>query len=64
MLDVAYTLLAENADWVDRLALVAGAVELPRARERLDEQLDEPVGDEVADVIDLAAKLASFGARR
>jgi hypothetical protein len=59
-LDVAFALLAENADWTDRLAAVAGVSEPPRARERLDEQLSyvDDVIVEETNVVDLAAFVA------
>ena len=58
VLDVAYTLLAEQSDWTDRVALMAGAPEPPQARMHLDEQLAEgPEINEEAEtnVVELSA---------
>lgn len=57
--DVAFALMAESADWVDRLAAVAGASDPPMARQRLASWLGPVLDDdddaEVADVVELAA---------
>lgn len=58
--DVAFALMAESADWVDRLAAIGGASDPPESRRRLASWLGPALDDgdddaEVADVVELAA---------
>lgn len=53
-------MLAEQADWTDRMAAMSGMVEPPRARERLEEALcfDDTPAVEETNVVELAAFIA------
>ena len=57
---MAYTLLAEQSDWTDRVAAMAGVVEPPHARAHLDEQLAQHPESEIdeeaqTNVVELSA---------
>lgn len=57
MVDVAFAMLADQTDWLDRLAAVSGMSEPPHARQNLDDELSfapEVDGPEETNVIELA----------